>query len=111
MHIHDKGWWGEIFTLIYYMLHFYLPLKRRYKTKLGEIDLILKRGNVIVFAEVKTRKSGIHENIVTYNQQKRITNTAQIFIAQNIQYKKYNLRFDLAVIEPYKFPQIIENAW
>lgn len=111
MHIHDKGWWGEIVTLIYYMMNLYWPLQHRYKTKLGEIDLIFKRGNRIIFAEVKTRKYGMHENIVTAAQQKRIMNAAQIFIAQNKRYQNYDMRFDLAVISPYKMPQIIENAW
>lgn len=111
MHIHDKGWLGEIVTLIYYMLNLYWPLKHRYKTKLGEIDLIFKRGNKIIFAEVKTRKYGMHENIVTGAQQKRIVHAAQIFIAQNKRYQNYDMRFDLAVITPYKMPEIIENAW
>lgn len=111
MHIHDKGWWGEIVTLAYYILNLYWPLKHRYKTKLGEIDLIFKRGNRIIFTEVKTRKFGMHENIVTTIQQKRIVNAAQVFMAKNKRYQNCEMRFDLAVIIPYKFPQIIKNAW
>ena len=108
---HIKGWLAEKFTCAYYIAHLYIPLKQRYKTKLGEIDLIMLRSNEIVFVEVKARKYGMHENIISYVQQQRIKRAASLFMVQNSRYHGYNIRFDLSLVEPYSFPKIIKNAW
>ena len=81
-------------------------------THAGEIDFIAKRGQTIVFVEVKKRKS--LENAayaIKPVQQQRIKNGAQAFIKRNPKYKDYNIRFDAILIT---FPctiQHIENAW
>ena len=108
---YNLGIWAEYFVLIYYIIRFYLPLHHRYKSYVGEIDLIMKRGKLLVFIEVKARKDGIYEGIVSDNQQQRITRAAELFIAKNQQYNLYNIRFDLVVVKPYCLPQIIKNAW
>lgn len=111
MHKHKKGFLAEIFILFFYVCRFYIPLKHRYKTKLGEVDLIMKRGNTVIFIEVKARSCGMHENIVSKVQQLRISKAASLFIASRVEYHNHNMRFDLAVVKPYKLPEIIENAW
>jgi putative endonuclease len=69
------------------------------------------RGRQLIFIEVKARKHGLGENIVLCTQQQRITRAAQMFLAKNPQYNKYDVRFDLAVVKPYSLPMIIKNAW
>ncbi|MFK7973490.1 MAG: YraN family protein [Rickettsiaceae bacterium] len=86
-------------------------LHHRYKTTVGEIDLILKKGKNIIFVEVKARKYGMHENIISTTQQQRIIRTAELFFAKNPQYAEHNCRFDLALVQPYRLPRIIKNAW
>jgi putative endonuclease len=108
---YNLGIWAEYFVLIYYIIRFYQPLHHRYKSYVGEIDLIMKRGKLLVFIEVKARKHGIYEGIVSTNQQQRITRAAELFIAKHQQYNLYNIRFDLVVVKPYRLPQIIKNAW
>ena len=111
MHPHLKGILAEFYTLMFYMLKLYIPLKLRYKTKVGEIDLIMRKGNTIVMVEVKSRSSGMHDNIVTYKQQNRIHRAAELFLSKNDAYGKFNVRFDLVVIRKYIFLQQIKNAW
>ena len=78
---------------------------------MGEIDLIAKRWRTIVFIEVKTRNHGICEGIITEQQQIRIKQAANLFLAKNSQYSNYNIRFDFVLIRPYHFPLVIKNAW
>ncbi len=61
-------------------------LERRYRTKYGEIDLILLDQDTIVFAEVKTRRSGnATDGLMAVNaaKQKRITHAATVYLMRN----------------------------
>ncbi|MDP4709434.1 MAG: YraN family protein [Rickettsiaceae bacterium] len=102
---------AEYIVLILYKIRFYNILHQRRKTYVGEIDLIALRGKQLVFIEVKARKNGLHEGIISQDQQMRIKRAAELFLAQNLQYTNYDIRFDLAVIRPYHWPLIIKNAW
>ncbi len=108
---YNLGILAEYFVLICYVIRFYQPLHHRYKSYVGEIDLIMKRGKQLVFIEVKARKYGIHDGIVSDNQQQRITQAAELFVAKHQQYNGYDIRFDLVIVKPYCLPQIIKNAW
>ena len=66
---YNLGILAEYCVLIYYLIRFYQPLHHRYKSYVGEVDLIMKRGNQLVFIEVKARKNGLHEALVSKNQQ------------------------------------------
>jgi putative endonuclease len=75
-------------------------LARRYRTVLGELDLVARDGACIVFVEVKTRRSDVagqpHEAVDT-NKQAQLTRLALAFL------KRYRLleqpaRFDVVSI-------------
>ena len=51
----DVGHTGEAVAAKYYQQRGWLLLNHNYRTRLGELDLILYKGNTLVFAEVKTR--------------------------------------------------------
>lgn len=105
------GLFAEYITSILYMLRLYSILHRRMKTYVGEIDLVVVRGKQLVFVEVKARKNGIYEGIVSSTQQMRIRRAAEWFLAQNPSYHGYDVRFDLVVVAPWSWPLIIKNAW
>ncbi len=72
-------------------------LARGYRTKLGEIDLIARDGDTLVFVEVKARRQGVPAEAVTPEKQRRITLAALHFL------RKYDLlevrsRFDVVAI-------------
>ena len=72
-------------------------LERRYRTKCGEIDLIMKDEDTIVFVEVKTRKTGtpgIGLMSVNPAKQKRIFRGAVIYLMNNHQLNQ-PVRFDV----------------
>jgi putative endonuclease len=90
-------------------------LLRGYRTSRGEIDLIAREGDILVFVEVKARRHGVPAEAVTLEKQRRITLAALHF------QRKYNLleqssRFDIVAIvwpDDRKPPQIehIRNAF
>ena len=102
---------AEYFIIFYYIICFYKILHHRYKTKVGEIDVIMLRRRELVFIEVKARQKGMHENIISIGQQKRLIRAAEFFITKHKNYSNYNLRFDLALVRPYRLPIIIKKAW
>lgn len=109
---HFIGRIGEIITVVFYLCTLHSVLGYRVRNQSGEIDIIFQRFKTIVFVEVKTRRSLKYDNmLLSIEQQNRIKNAAQIFIASNQQYHHFNLRFDLVIVRYYVFPQIIRNAW
>jgi putative endonuclease len=81
----------------------YRILQRQFRNAVGEMDIIAKDGDWIVFVEVKTRQSdaaGEPVEAVTFAKQKQLTRTALSYL------KRYNLlehaaRFDvLSIIWP-----------
>ena len=50
-----KGDYGEAMAALHLRAQGYAILARRYRTQRGEIDLIAKEGETVVFAEVKAR--------------------------------------------------------
>lgn len=95
------GLWGEDFAARYLTENFGMDLlEQRYRTKRGEIDLIMTDGDTIVFVEVKTRRTGETGNglsAVNLAKQKRITQAATLYLMQKNWMRK-PVRFDLVEI-------------
>ena len=78
----------------------YRILKRNYRTKVGEIDLIAEHKTVLVFIEVKSRANSTLEHpfeAVTLRKQKKIAQTAQNFLVQN-NVGEREIRFDVVSV-------------
>src|SRR5581483_5462846 len=75
-------------------------LERNYKKPCGEIDLIALNSEYILFVEVKMRSKYYFdlEQVVTPAKQKKIMNTASIFLATHNFHDK-SCRFDVALVE------------
>ncbi len=87
----------------------YKIIAKRYKTKLGEIDIIAQTSQTLVFVEVKARKNQeLLETILRQHQINRIRMAAQIFVAQNLQFQNYDIRFDFILFEKDLEPQHFE---
>lgn len=87
-HSYKFGLLSETLVTIYLRICFYSIISRRHKTKVGEVDIIARRGNNLVFIEVKARKKKDNAYIAfTKHQQNRITRTAELFIAKNPKYQ------------------------
>jgi putative endonuclease len=109
---------AESIAIFFLRLKGYKILKRRYKTFVGEIDIVAQKNKTLIAIEVKARKKAVIKNgflieeVVSISQQKRIKRATISFVKAN--YKKYqnhNIRFDLIVICPYKIPLHLINFW
>lgn len=97
----EKGIIGEEIACKYLMSKNYIILERNYRNKIGEIDIIAKSGELIVFVEVKTRTStnyGYAYEAVNKKKQTKIINTALCYIKQ---YNLKNFQFRFDIIEIY----------
>ena len=85
---------------------------RRWRGTQGEIDLILREGDVLVFVEVKKsasfRSAGL---LVSRSQQQRILSTALEFVAQEPAGLLSDMRFDVALVDGIGAVEIVENAF
>lgn len=94
----------------------YSILELNYRTKLGEIDIIAKDKDTIVFIEVKARKSNSFGNpkfAVTYKKQKKISMVALYYLKSTKQ-SNSKARFDVVSIIFGKGSlglEIIKNAF
>ena len=82
----------------------YRMLAANYRCPLGEIDLICKDGQTLVFVEVKSRRDtrkGLPEASVTAEKQKRLSKIAEWYLKENHYRGEYPVRFDVvSVLEP-----------
>lgn len=112
----ELGDFGENIVKEQYLLNGYTLLMQNYKSRFGEIDIILKKEDTIVFSEVKLRK--VHakvsgEEAVDFHKQQRIAKSAMLFMAEK-QYHNEFIRFDVAVVSYINDSfhiNIIENAF
>ena len=75
----------------------YQLLARRFRTKIGEIDIIAQKGGTIVFVEVKTRSSsfyGTPAQAVNRRKQTKIINVALNYLNYTNNYNA-PIRFDI----------------
>ena len=75
-------------------------LETNFYTKRGEIDIIAKKDNCIVFVEVKTRtnlKFGTPAMAVTFTKRKHIKSVAKTFLYLRRLYG-YDVRFDVVEV-------------
>ncbi len=90
----------------------YTIIAERYRNAGGEIDLIASQKNLLIFVEVKARKSeedGLYA--ITPHQQKRILRAAEGFLAQHPEYSDYDMRFDAVIIPASGLPSHLEYAF
>ena len=90
----------------------YRVVARNFRTSGGEIDLIVRRGRVLAFVEVKARDTydTAAEAIQPY-QQARIRNAALGFLARRPDLAGLTLRFDVVLVTPRALPRHLRDAW
>lgn len=100
MNTRRTGDWGETLAVQYLSRIGYELVERNYRTRYGEIDLILRDGETLVFVEVKLRRGTGYGNpleSVTPRKQEQIRDIAEQYLAE-LQPEFEELRFDVVGI-------------
>ena len=101
MHNRDLGTWGESQAVEFLRKKDYEIIERNFYSYQGEIDIIAKDKNELVFCEVKTRRNinyGMPAESVNYYKKKHIYETAKYYLYKN-NFNNICVRFD--IIEVY----------
>ncbi|MEG1646052.1 MAG: YraN family protein [Clostridia bacterium] len=106
------GVWGEVQAQKYLKKAGYKILETNYETKLGEMDIVAKIDDTLVFVEVKTRETSEYgmpfEAVTAFKQNKYIIMAKQYLLIKNPKYQE--IRFDVISILGEDL-QHIENAF
>lgn len=90
---------GETLAEKHLLNNGYKTLLKNYVTPFGEADLVCKKGEDIVFVEVKTRTSfkfGAPSEAVDYKKQKKYRDIAKYYLKTN---NLYDVNVSFAVVE------------
>lgn len=107
-----RGAWGEFIAAWRLRLAGYRILARNLRHPLGEIDLVARRGRLLVFVEVKARADyDAAAAAIRPAQQARIRNAAAAFLARRPDLAGLDLRFDAVLVSRRRLPVHLHDAW
>lgn len=90
----------------------YRLLARRYRCPVGEIDIVARRGRLLVAVEVKARDTlDAAAHAIDARQQARIARAAEHFLAANPLYADRDIRFDAVLVPTGGLPRHVPDAW
>jgi putative endonuclease len=83
----------------YLAAHGYAIAARRFKSQVGEVDIVARRGGELLFVEVKARRRLDDAALsVTPRQQKRIVAAAEAWLADHPDDGSCDIRFDVILV-------------
>jgi putative endonuclease len=86
-------------------------LDQRVRTPAGEVDLVARRGKLIAFVEVKTRRTAAElDHAIDEYRLARVAAAAEMLAPRYLQ-QGDDMRVDVVLIAPRTWPRHIENAW
>jgi putative endonuclease len=92
---------GEELVARWYVDAGYRVLDRNWRCREGELDVVVARDGVLVFCEVKTRRStafGTPAEAVTVTKQRRLRTLAMRWLDEHPPARARTLRFDVASV-------------
>lgn len=102
---------AETLAALAYRLRGYEILDRRFKAAGGEIDLVARKGPLLVFAEVKRRADADAALFaVTYRNRRRMEAAVRSWLARHPRLAASDIRYDIAAVAGWRV-KIAAAAW
>ncbi len=93
-------------------LRFYRIHSSRYRSPVGEIDIVATRGKTLAMIEVKARPSQREAlESIQQRQRERLERAANDFLAKHPRFHRHDVRFDVMLVTPRALPLHIKDAW
>ena len=90
----------------------YQILETNYRLKTGEIDIIARRGHILVFIEVKARQSlDVAAHAIGRRQKQRIERTAMLYMSNQPELHGHDIRFDVMLVQSLFKMVWLKDAW
>ncbi len=107
-----RGLSAEFLCVWLLRLKGYRILARRYRSPVGEIDIVAVRGHLLAAIEVKARDTETAAlEAISPRQQKRIIRALGAFQSRHPVYAGHDCRFDLMWVGRVAWPKHILDAW
>lgn len=107
-----KGRWAEAGAVWLLRLKGFEILQRRFKSTVGEIDIVARRGDLLVFVEVKLRPASARAlEAVGARQRLRIGRAAEHYLKRRPDLAALACRFDVVACVPWRVPLHLPDAW
>jgi putative endonuclease len=108
----SRGRLAELAAALLLRLKGFEILSRRFATAVGEIDIVARRGDLLVFVEVKRRPTVIAAlDAVTPRQRLRVARAASLFLKARPAMRRHRCRFDVVAVTPRRWPRHLPDAW
>lgn len=103
---------GEELAALYLRSKLYRVLAKRFKTPVGEIDLVVESFGTLVFVEVKTRqRRGDELDALLHVNRRRLLQAARYYMTRHPGRADLPMRFDVIFLAPFSWPRHVKNAF
>ena len=107
-----RGALAEYRAALSLLLKGYRIVAFRYRTKLGEIDIIARKGDLVACVEVKARRS-LDDSVfaVSLPSQRRIRAASDLWLSKQPDSARLSLRYDIVSVTPWRWPVHLTDAF
>ncbi|MCX7285637.1 MAG: YraN family protein [Novosphingobium sp.] len=107
----QRGRRGETLAAWWLRLRGWRILAQRVKVKVGEVDIVARKGHTVAFIEVKWRaEAAALDHAIDAHRLKRVARAAEM-LAPRYARAGDDVRIDVILVAPRTWPRRIANAW
>lgn len=102
---------AEVVAALYLRAKGYRIIARNLQTPVGEIDIVARRGHLLVFVEVKYRNEVFGPEVIANRQWQRIARAAAYMVGRTPALQACVWRFDAVLLTPWRWPRHARDLW